>query len=562
MRKETARRLMMARLFGEITPEEDARLTRYLNEHEDAAHEWEQVRETHLLLASLKNHPVPSHLESSIHSMAHSMEEKQPRSGRKWARPFSIISTTVAAAACLLLYIYVPVETNRQQESQLSAEKNEAPTLMEPKEQQDTFAFDDHKRSSKKKEEPITSTSTIPSQTRSHTITATSLNQENDRSRNDIEKLFRTGLTLYNTAFTKVGEERTAMLKSAVVFLQDLEKRASDQSKWISLSLILLADSYRALGDIPAAIQTYQRMIETFPTMETYVKQARLSIVKLLVEHSDDLALMEAALEQFTSVYPQNSEIVEAAFTFAEKVEPNNPEQSLKWYRRLAEQFKEEQILYEKIHQKSSTVQENLEDRMYIKDWWILGPMDLHYLPVGEEDLNENHFYNTNKSFRGLNQSQVQWERPYKNESGIVELAPLLNPLPHRCSAFAFTYLFSEHKREVLLSGGANCGLRIRVNNQPVLANVNTPQNFKKDQYKISVMLNKGWNPVLVKFFLHEQRDWKFAMTMRDPEGYLLTDIIAHPNKKHTSESLNNPTSTPVPAEDILRVEFHKNRDR
>ncbi|MEW6238166.1 MAG: tetratricopeptide repeat protein [Candidatus Omnitrophota bacterium] len=547
MRRETARRLMMEKLYETISPADAARLEAHLLVDANAAREWEDARQMRGLLAAMSDPTPPARAEEFIQQAARSLEAEAPpvHSRRFW---------NYAVAAAILMTATLPfvlqgdksavkrddstrsfnLEQNaRSRRDALDSSVNRLALSPKRNIQESQFAY-------------IASATVEPAEEKAVKMEmALAYDKQSNVAampaapvKANAEELFRTGLTLYNAAFAKVGEERNAMLKSAIIFLRDLEQRCPDQRSWIALSSILIADSHRALGENDSAIEVYQRMIESFPELEKYVRQARISIVNLLLNDDKKLSQAEAALRQFNDLYPHSPEFAEAALTLAEKLQAVQPERSLAWCRSVAEDAGEENRLQTKAARLAAAVDEKLRDKYYVKDWWMLGPLEQNYLP---KSLTPDRFYNVKKGrFPGLNGKPVQWQRPYANQNGDVDFAEAFGAAREGASAFAMTSIYSPEAEFVLLTFGGNGGLRIWLNEDAIWSNQQT-QPFHRDAQSVSCSLRKGWNTLLVKSYLTGLNpEWKFSLRILDRNGFTMPDLTIDPERKAIGRENDN----------------------
>lgn len=584
MSRETARRLMMERIYEGLSPKDEARLDRFIQENPDIAHEWEEVKNMHELLASVPDETVPAHLEQTILNSARSDRFKMTpnRSRNVYRYLMAAASFLVIAYLPFALWHHSPQNEVIRNFEEPKANLSDNEIKKEFNRSSSTYSFENEDRNRLESGEK-SSIAHSSSRTTNHTLSITPSPQSSDSylafdqthtskehrnmfydrtiSEAEAEELFRTGLTLYNTAFTKVGEEREAMLKSAIVFLRDLEEKCADQYQWIALSLILMADSHRALGQIKQSVETYQHMIELFPNMDTYVKQARFSIVKLLLDHEDTLKEAEKALREFEHLYPETPEFAEAALTYAEKMKTHNPESSLIWCRRITEKTSEANPAWNKAHRLAQAVDQQLADYSYIKDWWIVGPFDEGYLPMittnnTKNNNKTNKFYDVKESFfESLNGDIIRWQRPFENEHGDVDFSQFIDSIRKNASVFAVTHIHSPKDQRVHLSFGAASGTRIWINNDLVWSK-KQKAGYKRDAFSVSTQLQEGWNTLLVKVYLFRNASWEFSLRILDDAGLTIPNLYIDPLKqKSDSEIQLNDTN-------LLRAQLSSVKDK
>ncbi len=139
--------------------------------------------------------------------------------------------------------------------------------------------------------------------------------------------------------------------------------------------------------------------------------------------------------------------------------------------------------------------------RKFISDWYIIGPFDnprgiedtqglaVEYPPEKEIDLGATYPAKAGR--------QAAWQRVRASESGYVDFAGLLSPNEYAV-AYGMSYVYSPDDRRVTLLVGSDDGVRVWVNGQRVLEHL-VKRPARPDQDRVDVLLNSGWNRLLIK---------------------------------------------------------------
>lgn len=545
MRCQTVRALMMERLYEPPDPEKAARLEKHLADCPTCAAEWDKVQRAHSILRKYHDPGVPLWLERKVTAAARS--DSVPEIGIPERRPRARTWMKLAAAASFLLllagvYPYTLQHTVRKEVAPEHATTGlrvpPAAPQMAMKPLQDAPA--------PPAEEPALGVAAAmqgagpASPTDTETLAAgrpvrgfqaesraklASQPEEGDGYRK-AEELFRTGLKLYNTAFTKVGEDQKTLLKSAIVMLEDVEKQYPGENYWIALALILIADSHRALGDTETAVRTYQRMISRFPDEETYCRQARESLVKLWLNRPETVEQAENELEAYASRYPASLEFARLAMEFCEITRRDHPDRAMAWCRRVMDQFPDQHPERQKASRMLAQVENTLRDKHYLEAWWLMGPLPAETLPQDGEGFRLISW------LKPLRKPQTSPRYELRRERGWeIDLEKEFKNPAVPASAFARTYIHSTTDVEIFLQIGFSDGIRIWCNNNPVWGQI-THQDCQKDQYAVMVPLKAGWNEILIKLYhLRPEADWKFSAIPTGLDGHLLPELKADPGK-------------------------------
>ncbi|MGC9326909.1 MAG: zf-HC2 domain-containing protein [Candidatus Hinthialibacter sp.] len=464
MRCETARRMMMERLYETLPPEKSRPLDAHIKECPDCAAEWEDVQSAHAFMKFLPEQTVPAHLEKAVLQQSE-MEALPPESEPFWQnwRKWS-------AAAVFILVVGVSYslwDSGPQNLSSIAAGGN--PDLNK------TIAklngslhppihdeLPEEEGAQKRKEDEPFEPATLQSSAQYAVI-----GPPDSKARN-AEELFRTSLRLYNRAFTKIGEDRKAMLRSAILMLNDLETLYPSEKEWIAMGMILKADSHRALDEPEKSIEAYRQMIERFPDMPLYRRQARASMIQVMLDQESRIDEIEQQLAQFQTLSPPPVEFAQLALAFSEKISDCSPEQALVWYQRVENSLPERHPIRNQAANESALVEQKIRDRYYIQDWKVIGPLPQEILPESDSFSHGDVFSSLIRQVEQLDYDLVNLVQRKPNGDPEIYLKDLLQQSPVKSCAFAQTYVYSPKERWVHLLIGFTDGLRVWLNNDPI----------------------------------------------------------------------------------------------
>jgi tetratricopeptide (TPR) repeat protein len=152
-----------------------------------------------------------------------------------------------------------------------------------------------------------------------------------------------------------------------------------------------------------------------------------------------------------------------------------------------------------------------------VSDFYLMGPFDnergrgmaLPYLP-------EKQAFDPQATAEGKG-LQVGWRpTPTREDHGTVELDELFQP-NDQCLAYAVTYLHAKRRTRVALRIGSDEALKVWVNRVSVLERA-IRREFAPDQDHVGVVLEAGWNEVLLKVG-DQTGDWRFRLRVTAPAG-------------------------------------------
>ncbi|MBN2329513.1 MAG: zf-HC2 domain-containing protein [Candidatus Omnitrophica bacterium] len=521
MRCEAARRLMMDRLYETLPPEKSRQLDAHIEDCPDCAAEWKDVKSAHAFMKFLPEQAVPAHLQQAVLQQSE-MEALPPESEPFWQnwRKWS-------AAAVFILIVGVSYslwDSGPQNLSSIAAGGN--PDLnktiaklngsLHPAEENEPAEADGGRERKEHKD-------TEPAQIKPSTQYAV-IGPLDSKSQN-AEELFQTGLRLYNKAFTKTGEDRKAMLRSAVLMLNDLETLYPSEKEWIAMGMILKADSHRAMDEPEKSIEAYRKMIERFSDMPLYCRQARASMIKVMLDRDSRIEEIDQQLTQFQTLAPPPAEFAQLALAFSEKISDCSPEQALVWYQRVQNSLPERHPIRNKAINESAAVEQKIRDRYYIEDWKVIGPFPQEMLPEIDSIPNQDIFTSLIRQAERFDYELVNLVQRKPKDDPVIDLKDLLQQSPAESSAFAQTYVYSPKEQWVRLLIGFTDGLRVWLNNDPVASRIER-YNFSRDSLSLRCQFQEGWNSLFVKsYHIRNQREWKFSILITDNSGRIIPDL-------------------------------------
>lgn len=151
-----------------------------------------------------------------------------------------------------------------------------------------------------------------------------------------------------------------------------------------------------------------------------------------------------------------------------------------------------------------------------IKPWRVIGPFDneanggfgLALDPEKEIDLA--------KSYQGRGQ-KVSWRKlDHLTFAGLCDFSGVMYP-SDQVLAYALTYVKSPARMQVVARMGAEQAVKLWVNDRLAIED-DQDKGFAFDQHVAPVVLESGWNKILVKVCRRGGR-WLFAVRLTDREG-------------------------------------------
>jgi hypothetical protein len=158
-------------------------------------------------------------------------------------------------------------------------------------------------------------------------------------------------------------------------------------------------------------------------------------------------------------------------------------------------------------------------DRRFITEWNVIGPFDapdMSYLqtaypPETEIDLGQ--------TYEGKEGIRVEWKKMTADPTGFMRLENQISP-SERGIVYGLVYVFSQEQRVAQMLLGSDDGVRVWLNGELVHTNP-AYRGAYPDQDRVSVMLKKGWNPLLIKI-LQGSGGWGYYVRFVDPRGQIL----------------------------------------
>lgn len=154
----------------------------------------------------------------------------------------------------------------------------------------------------------------------------------------------------------------------------------------------------------------------------------------------------------------------------------------------------------------------------FITDWNLIGPFNAPDMTCLQTPYPPEKEINLKKKYRGKNELTLAWKKIKTEKSGFVNLAGILTP-NEQAIAYGLAYVFSPEKRQTHLLLGSDDGVRIWLNEKLIHTNP-AYRGAYPDQDKIPVILEKGWNRLLVKV-LQGGGGWGYYVRFIDPESVL-----------------------------------------
>ncbi len=181
------------------------------------------------------------------------------------------------------------------------------------------------------------------------------------------------------------------------------------------------------------------------------------------------------------------------------------------------------------------------DDLGLIKAWRVIGPFDneanagfgMAYGPEKEIDLAKRY------PGRG---ARVSWRKlAHVTPAGLCNLAAVMYP-NDQVLAYAVTFVQVPARTEAVVRLGAEQSVGLWVNDRPVLRD-DQDKGFALDQHVAPVVLEAGWNKVLVKVCRRGGR-WRFGLRLTDPSGRSLDKLVASSDPHPTPDASTSKAPT------------------
>lgn len=344
----------------------------------------------------------------------------------------------------------------------------------------------------------------------------------------ETEQLFRTALEVYNHAFAKVGDDREALLRSAIALLRDVNAYFPQQREWADMALLLIADAHRQLDDTDAALQACLALAERRHASDSLARQARVAAVEILIgERGWEEANRE--LDTLFTHFPKDSETATLALTLARRLIDEQPEAALPWLNRLQEEWPPAHP----IHAKAENLRDDLEQArlatLAIRDWWVIGPLSLGALyseVIPQQSGNPSSPLGEFVQFDG---ARFEWRRTEGGEKKGIDLLMFMERPTLNASAFLQTFIYSDEEQVV-------CLIYFYEEDGPTLHPWLNGERMSNTNWRAEGIrahpfngkLQAGWNRLVVKTYFDTKIDedrWPVAVLILDEHGRIATDL-------------------------------------
>jgi tetratricopeptide (TPR) repeat protein len=170
-----------------------------------------------------------------------------------------------------------------------------------------------------------------------------------------------------------------------------------------------------------------------------------------------------------------------------------------------------------------------------VRDWWVIGPFDnergrgFGVANPPEKGVDLNGVYDGKER-------KVSWRRvPVREPLGGVNLDALLRP-NDQAAAYAVAFVKSDAERSAALRLGSDEAAKAWWNGAQVLErDVRRPIAF--DQDVVGVVLNEGWNVLLLKV-CDQTGPWAFRARLTAPDGSALEGVSVATSREDADAAL------------------------
>ncbi|MBI1386897.1 MAG: hypothetical protein GC154_00430 [bacterium] len=540
MNEEQIRQWMIERLYGEISPEDDLRLEEQLSADDALAREWSELLQAREWMRSLHDSGQAAPDPDAIHDEARRDLARRTIFPARWLAAAAVLMLASVSAAVALLNPTPKTGVDG------SAIVMNAPapdiTLRE---------------SVSRKVKPIREAVAVNSVTgllsmndapepaliaASHGGSA-----EIDASAAQAESLFRTGLSVYNQAFTKVGGERKTLLESALLLLSDVVKQCPGEKEWAALAMTLMADSYRALDRTGDAIETYRELIARFPDSEITAQQARYSLAELMMSDEKYFGGIAGVINDLNASDGSSEQFATLALSAAGRVQNAEPEQALEWTRAVLAAWPGDHVFHQKAQHIADDIRRALRDRDAIHDWLFIGPFPDFAMGFGELPLA-----GSNSKMRGLNGQSVAWRPVALDEGRLLPLKGARIPDGKGWTGWLSTSVYTPHPRMVVISANTQAVYYLYINGEirsrqrnPSL--IDPRELLRLNQSYCKVPLEEGWNQITFKVFFSTSNpeDAIFLVSVLDTDLNPIPDLTCS-TEPHENASARSTRPAPV----------------
>ncbi len=204
--------------------------------------------------------------------------------------------------------------------------------------------------------------------------------------------------------------------------------------------------------------------------------------------------------------------------------------------------------------------------RSYQKDWLVLGPISSEGIlePLSEAFIQNEATVSPREGDAGPN--DLAWKRYEGIVPGVVNVAEAVSDYPNSgwasingnqpfSVAYFATYAYAPAATEVTLNIGSSDAFKVWVNDKmaldnPTMVRVRRPSDWSvlPDTHKVPVLLQQGWNRVLIKLSQEHtdfagpemaQRAWQLTFRVSDRSGEPISYLTVNPDRRLLADSLS-----------------------
>lgn len=163
----------------------------------------------------------------------------------------------------------------------------------------------------------------------------------------------------------------------------------------------------------------------------------------------------------------------------------------------------------------------------FIQNWFVIGPFDNNGKTGFDREYPPETEIKISSEYQGKDR-KVKWRHMnIASPSGFVDLEAIFRPNENTCS-YLLTFVKSNKKREATFRMGHDDAIKIWVNNSLVFSN-NNYHAARFDQSHAKVLLNKGWNKILIKL-CQKQGKWGLFFRITSPNGSRISRLKVRAN--------------------------------
>ncbi len=156
----------------------------------------------------------------------------------------------------------------------------------------------------------------------------------------------------------------------------------------------------------------------------------------------------------------------------------------------------------------------------FIKKWYILGPFKNEDRTGLEKIFSPEYEINLNKYYTDSTYYPIKFRRINTAWYNGIDIKNYFTPYK-KSVAYFLTYIYSPTNQFLEIHTGSDDGIKVWVNDYPVISNDIYRQAFFEQDSK-KVLFGKGINKILVKI-TQDQGDWKFFFRIA-PTNYIVTN--------------------------------------